>query len=239
VGAVNAGPGSSNGSSAIEGWAAAQQAWGISFGDEISPDYRQLVGLEQQADAIDVWDMRIIPGLLQTEDYARAVIEGVGAILTRSSAGPMSAEYIERLVKIRMLRQQVLERHVRLNFTLDESVLERLVGDADTMRAQMARLLDVAQRDNITIRVLPSDAPHGVFGTGFGIFRRPARHVNGYGKTVVAWEMFTRIGFADDPDEVGLYERIFAHVTEGAVPPQNSATLIRLAGNKWLAGSWR
>lgn len=104
---------------------------------------------EQKASKICNWDNRVVPGLLQTEDYARAVMQA-----GRPQEAP---EIIDRDVAIRMDRQAVLVREDAplLWCVLDEAVLRRPVGGAETMREQVKRLIEVAESTNVVLQVLP------------------------------------------------------------------------------------
>src|SRR5215470_7530356 len=83
---------------------AAQKGWWEEYADGLSADYQQYIGLEHEASSIDIWDVDVAPGLLQTEAYARHIISGY------SRVEPIAPGMIERLVRVRMRRQQVLDR---------------------------------------------------------------------------------------------------------------------------------
>jgi transcriptional regulator with XRE-family HTH domain len=107
------------------------------------------VGYEEKATKICNWDNRIVPGLLQTEEYARAVM--------RAGRPREAPEIIERDVAARMDRQAILAREnpPLLWCVLDEAVLRRPVGGAETMREQLKRLVEVADSANVVVQVLP------------------------------------------------------------------------------------
>jgi hypothetical protein len=110
------------------------------------------VGLEEDAVSIRQYNSNVVPGLLQTADYARALTT---AVLPR-----LSAEAVTNEVDARLTRQQLLIRadSPQLVVVLDESVLRRVVGSAAIMRAQMKKLLEVSSLPNVSLRVLPYDA---------------------------------------------------------------------------------
>jgi transcriptional regulator with XRE-family HTH domain len=145
---------------------AAQKGWWEEFADELSPDYQQFIGLEHEASSIAVWHVDVVPGLLQTQAYARHIISSY------SRVDPRAPGMVERLVRVRMRRQQVLNREpeLQLSVVLDESVLKRRIGDELVMYEQLQRLAREADRPNLTLRVLPLDAQHTVFGESFVIF---------------------------------------------------------------------
>jgi transcriptional regulator with XRE-family HTH domain len=146
---------------------AAQKGWWEEFADGLSADYQQFIGLEHEASSIAIWHVDVVPGLLQTQAYARHIISSY------SRVEPIAPGAIERLVKVRMRRQQVLNREpeVQLSIVLDESVLKRRIGDELVMCEQLQRLAREADRPNLTLQILPLDAQHMVFGESFVIFR--------------------------------------------------------------------
>jgi transcriptional regulator with XRE-family HTH domain len=146
---------------------AAQRGWWEEFADSLSPDYQQFIGLEHEASSIAVWHVDVVTGLLQTEAYARHIIGSY------SRVEPITPGMIERLVRVRMRRQQALNREpgIQLSVVLDESVLKRRVGNDRVMYEQLQRLAQEADRPNLTLQILPLDAQHMVFSESFVIFR--------------------------------------------------------------------
>jgi transcriptional regulator with XRE-family HTH domain len=146
---------------------AARKGWWEEFGESLSADYQQFIGLEHEASSIAVWHVEAVTGLLQTEAYARHIISSY------SRVDPIAPGMIERLVKVRMQRQQVLTREpvLQLSVVLDESILKRRIGDDSVMYEQLQRLVYEADRSNITLHILPLDTQHTVFGESFVIFR--------------------------------------------------------------------
>jgi transcriptional regulator with XRE-family HTH domain len=146
---------------------AARKGWWEEFADVLSADYQQFIGLEHEASSIAIWHVEVITGLLQTEAYARRIISGYNQV------EPIAPGMIERLVKVRMQRQQVLTREpgLQLSVVLDESVLKRRIGDESVMYEQLQRLAYEADRPNVTLQILPLDAQHTIFGESFVIFR--------------------------------------------------------------------
>ena len=145
---------------------ASQKGWWEQFTDALSPDYQEFIGLEHEASTIAIWHVDVVTGLLQTEAYARHIISSY------SKVEPIAPGMIERLVKVRMQRQRVLgrEEQVQLEVVLDESVLKRRVGNDMVMYEQLQRLIREADRPNLTLRILPLNAQHTVFGESFVIF---------------------------------------------------------------------
>ena len=144
---------------------AAQKGWWEEYGDSLSEDYQQFIGLEHEATSIAIWHVDVVPGLLQTEAYARHIISSYGRV------EPVTPGMIGRMIKVRMQRQQVLDRDgLALTVVLDESVLRRRIGSEAVMREQLDRLVREGDRPNMAVRILPLDAQHIVFGESFTIF---------------------------------------------------------------------
>src|SRR6202451_4370607 len=107
---------------------AAQKGWWEEFADTLAEDYQQFIGLEHEATSVAIWHVDVVAGLLQTEGYARHIIDSYDRV------EPIAPSQVTRLVRVRMRRQQVLDRvGLRLNVVLDESVLLRRIGSGLTM----------------------------------------------------------------------------------------------------------
>src|SRR5262249_10222812 len=113
------------------------RGWWEDYADAISPGYMEFIGLEAEAETVDAWQGETIPGLLQTEEYARQIHGAIQRMY------PTPPGIIERRVEVRMIRQQVLTRQsspLELSIVLDESALHRRVGSRGAMRAQLRYL---------------------------------------------------------------------------------------------------
>ena len=145
---------------------AAHRGWWEEYADALSEDYQQFIGLEHEASEMDVYHTELVTGLLQTEAYARHIIRSY------SRVEPIPPGMVERLVKVRMQRQQVLERDPapQLSVVLDEAILIRRVGDDTVMYEQMQRLARDAERENVTLQILRLGTEHPVFSQSFVIF---------------------------------------------------------------------
>jgi transcriptional regulator with XRE-family HTH domain len=199
---------------------AAQKGWWEEFADTLAEDYQQFIGLEHEATAIAIWHVDVVAGLLQTESYARHIIGSY------SRVEPVAPGMIGRLVKVRMQRQQVLDREgLQLSVVLDESVLTRRIGDESVMYEQLQRLAREAERPNLTLRILPLSAQHTVFGESFVIF--------GFGEDsdamlqdVVSTEQL-RSGFTLEGErETYLHRIAFQMLAEASLDPIASRELI-------------
>jgi transcriptional regulator with XRE-family HTH domain len=198
----------------------------------VLPWFRSRVEVEKAAVEIREYESYQIPGLLQTEDYSRAVI---------AAARPMlSPDAIERAVALRMTRQQILEpsddlpigqEHTpRVWAIMDEAALNRVVGSPDVMQKQREHLIELAQLPNVTIQVISSsDGVTCAYGKAFTILT-PASG-NGNGSPVVYLEDIRNARYVRDRDEVAQYVLTFDHLRAYAFNDRRSLDLIR-GGNK-------
>lgn len=145
---------------------AAEKGWWEDYSDVLAPDLMELIGLEQEASSIAIWQNDIVPGLLQTELYARHIMSAY------SQVEPAPPGVIERRVRARTQRQQVITRDPppELSILLDESVLIRRVGGESIMNEQLMRLARVAELPNVTLRILPIAADHDLLMPSYSIF---------------------------------------------------------------------
>ena len=132
--------------------AARERSWWSVYRDAAPPGVLQLIGYEAASYIIRNFETLLIPGLLQTEDYARAVV------MTLEEGA--TAERVNTSVEIRMRRQEQLDRDdpPLLFFILDEAVVRRLIGGRDVMRRQIHSLIEAAAKPNVTIEVVPFSA---------------------------------------------------------------------------------
>jgi len=190
----------------------------------VRPWFRDRMDVERKATEIREYDSYQLPGLLQTEDYARAVI----------SAGrpKMSEDEIERAVAVRMTRQQILERDddlpadqdntPRLWTIIDQAALLRVVGSPEIMRAQREHLADMTKRPNITVQVIPND--EGVtcaYGRAFTIL------ISNNGSSVVYLEDLINAHYVRTRDEVAQFTLKFDHLRTNALTDDKSLRLIK------------
>jgi transcriptional regulator with XRE-family HTH domain len=209
---------------------AAQKGWWEEFADTLSEDYQQFIGLEHEATSMAIWHVDVVTGLLQTEAYARHIIASY------SRVEPITPGMIGRLVRVRMRRQQVLNREeLQLSVVLDESVLRRRVGDDSVMYEQLQRLVHEADRPNLTLQVLPLDAQHTVFGESFVIFGFGADS-DAMMQDVVSTEHM-RSGFSLEGErETYLHRIAFQMLADASLDPPASRTLILETAESYWSG---
>ncbi len=188
------------------------------YGTAIPDWFRRYVNLEEGATQIRSYDMELVPGLLQTEAYARAVIK----------ASPLPApQDVERLVQARMARQERIsgDDAVQVHAVLSEAVLRTQVGGPDVMHDQLVQLRELANRQNITIQIVPFTAgAHAATGFSFSLLRLP----NNDGLDVVYLEDLTSARYIDnDPEEQQKYGLIWNYyLTRTALSPEESMRLL-------------
>jgi len=194
-----------------------QKGWWQAYSDTIQPQFAAFIGLESAASEIRNYEVSLIPALLQTPDYARAVI----------TAGMVSgkAADIDRSVQLRMARQPTLTRHdpPKLWAVLDEAALRRRVGGASLMRLQLEHLQEAGQQPNVAIQVIPfGGGAHPAMGRPFIVLCFPER----IDPDVVYLEELTRAIYLEDVAEVDKYNMFFNHLRATALSFDESAALI-------------
>ncbi|TVZ07008.1 XRE family transcriptional regulator [Trebonia kvetii] len=207
---------------------ASQKGWWEEYADSLPEDYQQFIGLEHEATSAAIWHVDVVAGLLQTEAYARHIIDSYDRI------EPVPPSQVTRLVRVRMRRQQVLDRiGLKLSVVLDESVLLRRIGSDLTMYEQLQRLAKECDRPNLTLQVLPLDGPHTVIGESFVLFGFEADG-DAVLQDVVATEQM-RSGFIIEGErETHLHRVAFRALTEVALSPADSKQMIlELAESLW------
>lgn len=207
---------------AQKGW------WEEDFADSLSDDYQQFIGLEHEATSISIWHVDVVAGLLQTEAYARHIIGSY------SKVEPVAPGMIGRLVRVRMRRQQVLDREgSQLLIVLDESVLMRRVGNESVMYEQLQHLAKEADRPNLTLQILPLDVQHSVFGESFVIFGFEADD-DAILQDVVSTEHLNRGFTVEGERETYLHRIAFKMLADASLDPAASkARILETAERLW------
>ncbi|MGY1454052.1 helix-turn-helix domain-containing protein [Streptomyces sp. SS8] len=186
---------------------------------ETFPDWsRRFIHLSERAVSIKQYAAHVVPGLLQTEDYARAVLS-LDVLLK-------SREQLEERIAARLARQGRLRSSdcPDLWVVLDEAVLRRPIGDRSVMRDQLVRLLEAAQEFRITVQVLPfGQGGHEALGGSLTVLELP----NG---SEVAYKEGADFGqLIEEPSEVKRYSEIYDRLRAAALPPLMSLDMIRSA----------
>ena len=192
--------------------------WWQQYGDILPRWFESYVGLETAASVIRSYEVQFVPGLLQTEEYARAVIS--------ISNAHASAEEIAHRVSLRMRRQELLTRPgaPEMWAVLDEAALRRSPGGPEVMRAQLEHLLRVTELPNVTLQIVLFDAgPHAAAGGPFSILRFPEPDL----PDVVYLEQLNSAVYVEQPDDVASYQTIMDQLCVQAETSTASRTMIR------------
>lgn len=198
--------------------AANNPGWWSRYGDVMPNWFANYVGLEVAAKLIRTYEVLFVPGLLQTEAYARAVVQ-----LGKTFLPP---EEIEQRVALRVTRQQILTRAnpVRLWAVIDESVLKRPIGGRDAMCEQIEQLLKVSQQPNVTLQVMPfSSGGYPGAGGAFTIMRFPEGDL----PDVVYIEHAASALFLDKLEDLDEYAAIMEALTIAAAPVSDTPRILQ------------
>jgi transcriptional regulator with XRE-family HTH domain len=195
-----------------------EPGWWHRFNDLLPSWFQTYVGLEEAASRIRTYEVQFVPGLLQTKEYARAVI-------TAGSAG-IAPEEISRRVDLRIERQRVLERPDGPFFwaVIDEAALRRPIGGADVMQAQLEHLMDLMRQPNITIQVMPfSFGGHSAEGGAFSVLRFQDREL----PDVVYVEQLASALYLDKCEDVDRYSEVMERLCAVSTTPNETVDILR------------
>jgi transcriptional regulator with XRE-family HTH domain len=201
------------------------KGWWQAYGDVIPENFDVYLGLEEAATGLAWYEPELVPGLLQTDGYARAIITADNPDVPEQEIG--------RRVQLRIERQALIRRPsapLALRVALNESVLRRPVGGREVMADQIDALAEAAELPNVTLRVVPFTAGlhHGLMTGPFVILRFP---VNGDGQDseppTVYVDGFTGALFLDKPGEIERFSDAFEYIWSAAANEAASSRLIR------------
>ncbi|MGW7683489.1 helix-turn-helix domain-containing protein [Kribbella sp. NPDC054772] len=191
--------------------------------DDLTPQwFHSYLGLEMAADLIRTFELQFVPGLLQTPEYARAVVK-----LGQQDV-PLSPEEVDRLVALRMSRQDVLtrQRPARLWAVVDEAVLRRPIGSPAVLKAQLEYLIEAARRHNVTLQIIPFDkGGYTATGGAFTLLRFNDSDL----PDIVYIEHLTSAVYLDKREELDLYVVTMDAVSITAAQPRETESLLRKA----------
>lgn len=199
---------------------AKKRGWWSRYGKAVPDWFRTFVGLESAACEMRVYEAELITGVLQTEAYTRAVIAAVSPELAE--------EQVERLVRVRAERQARLLSGdpQRLNLIMSEAAVRRMVGGPAIMREQLAFLVAVQRRPNVTIQVLPfRSGAHAAIGFTFTMLRFPDEPA----PTLVYLEDLTSAAYLDEAADLDVYKLTFDRLQALALGPAESVAVIERA----------
>lgn len=194
-----------------------QKGWWHAYGDTIGESFSTYIGLEADANAVRTYESEYVPGLLQTEKYAREVI--------RAASLTATDEDVEKYVALRMERQLRLVQSQRpeLWIVVDESVLRRLVGGSIVMRAQLTQLLEQSDQPHVTLQLMPfSIGAHAGMGGAFTVLNFPEPT----DPEVVYVNYTTGNLFMEKPEELSRFTLIFNHLRAAALSVSESRSAL-------------
>ncbi|MGP3961462.1 helix-turn-helix domain-containing protein [Nonomuraea turkmeniaca] len=195
-----------------------EPGWWHRFNDVLPTWFQAYVGLEEAAARIRTYEVQFVPGLLQTKEYARAVV-------TAGAAG-IGAEEIARRVDLRLERQRILDKPDGPVFwaVIDEAALRRPIGGAEVMRAQLEHLIDLMRQPNITIQIMPfSFGGHSAEGGAFSILRFPDPDL----PDVVYVEQLASALYLDKREDVDRYTEVMERLCAVSTTPDETIELLR------------
>ena len=190
--------------------------WWQRYGDVLPQWFRTYVDLESAASLIRTYEGQLVPGLLQTDEYIRAVVH---------DASLEPSEDVGRRVRLRMARQTVLTREhpPRLWAVVDEAALRRPVGGREVMRGQLERLIAATKLPNVTLQILPfAGGAHPAMVSAFSILRFADREL----PDVVYLEHLTNAVYLDKREEVERYLDVMELLCVASEPPARTVELL-------------
>lgn len=193
-----------------------RKGWWNEYREDVDQRFVDYAWLESRADRIMSFEVLALSGLLQTKEYATAVI-------SRADSG-VSEEQLDRLVNLRMTRQQVVPEAAgkRLDVVIDESALRRPVGSRQIMRSQLKQLLMITRQDNVLIRVLPLEVGwHGGFPGQFALFELPEPYPD-----VAFTESLAGQTYVEESDDVERFRLAYAQLSDAALSAKKSFSMI-------------
>ncbi|MFC9282365.1 helix-turn-helix domain-containing protein [Streptomyces collinus] len=192
--------------------------WWHSYTDVLPTWFPTYVGLEGAASLIRVYEVQFVHGLLQTEEYARAVVR-------RGMKGASAAD-VERRVALRLERQKHLlaDNAPEFHIVLDEAALRRPYGDRDVMRGQFQHLIGISERPNVRLQVMPfSFGGHSGESGAFTLLSFPESDLS----DVVYVEQLTSALYLDKREDVAQYEQALKELQQDSPGPDESRDLLR------------
>jgi transcriptional regulator with XRE-family HTH domain len=202
---------------------AGQRGWLRPYHSDLPEEYTAYVSFEEEASAVCNYESLFVPGLLQTEDYARAVIRGVVTMAT--------PHQVDNWVQARIERQQVLTKDAPLRFwaVIDEACLHRQVGGGAIMRGQLRALVAAAGNPTVTIQVIPfSSGAHPGMPGSFVRMSFP----DPLDTDIIYIDSMAGDLFLESDDEISRYTSIFDTLRAVALSPDHSRELISRLSSK-------
>ncbi|PZF96716.1 helix-turn-helix domain-containing protein [Micromonospora deserti] len=202
---------------------AKQRGWWQRYSDVLPDWFAAYVGMESEASAIRTYECQMVPGLLQTEDYARAAFQGAPV--------PMRDDEVERQVALRMERQAILtgDDPPMLRVVIDEGAARRMVGGPEVLHRQLNHLIEDSTRSNVQIQLLPYSAGVGFDGS-FVILDFPPMpdpYPDAAEERMVYVDTLTGALYLDRPSEIAAYAAAHEQLQALALAPKPTRDTLR------------
>ncbi|MGH3838995.1 MAG: helix-turn-helix domain-containing protein [Pseudonocardiaceae bacterium] len=200
-----------------------RKGWWDAYSNDIDRRFIDLLWLDSRAERLRTYEAMLVPGLLQTREYAEILIRNAATADTLE-------EKIERMIGLRMTRQQILGGDAPVSFTtvVDESVLRRVIGNPEVMRGQLTKLLEVAERPNVEVRVLPlRRGAHAGLDGSFWLYEMPDLYPD-----VAYVDNLAGAVYVEEDAAVDRFRQAYHQLSAAALDGKESAALIVAAAKE-------
>jgi transcriptional regulator with XRE-family HTH domain len=211
-----------------------ERGWWQDYADVLPAGYMEYIGLEAEAASVAEWQTESVPGLLQTEDYAREIIDAY------QSVARIPPRHVERRSQVRIIRQRVLTERdppLELSAAIDESVLLRKVGSRELMVRQLRHLVEMAELPNIDLRVLPLQSETSLVAAPFIVLGFSELHEDAAVGDVVSIESPNNELYIGGEADTYMYRLMFQAFFEAALPSEQSRDLILQTARRVWGGN--
>jgi transcriptional regulator with XRE-family HTH domain len=196
-----------------------ERAWWYDYADALSPQYMEFIGLEAEAATELEWQVEAVPGLLQTEEYARAIHTAHQQVIL------MPPGIFERRIRARMIRQELLTTRnppLELSVVVDEAVLLRKVGSREVMARQLRHLAEMARLPNVELRILPLEGESSLMADSFVVFGFSPEHETTRLGDVVSTESVESYFSIEGETDTYIFRLFFQAFVAASLSPDDS-----------------
>jgi len=208
-----------------------EPAWWYDYADVVSPGYMEFIGLEAEAASELEWQVEAVPGLLQTEEYARAIHAAHQQVVL------MPPGIFERRIRARMIRQELLTTRnppLELSVVIDEAVLLRKVGSREVMARQLGHIAEMSRLPNVELRILPLEGGSSLMADSFVVFEFSPEHETTRLGDVVATEGVETNFYIEGEKDTYIFRLFFRAFAEASLSPTDSRIrVLEVAERLW------
>jgi transcriptional regulator with XRE-family HTH domain len=200
-----------------------ERAWWYDYADALTPEYMEFIGLEAEAATELEWQVAAVPGLLQTEEYARVVHNAHQQVVL------MPPGIFERRVRARLIRQELLTTRnppLELSVVIDQSVLLRKVGRREVMAGQLRHLVEMAQLPNVELRVLPLQSEAALMADSFVVLGFGPEHETSKLGDIVTTEGIESNLYIEGETDTYIFRLFFRAFAAASLSTEDSLELI-------------